>query len=475
MIDKSKFIEVIKKNLKAFLILLWNYLFKITKLVFVCLRDNLDSQQKIWLFFYRLVLVLILPLLVIILIYRLILRKEDPLRIFERFGFASQNVKKSKIADLQLIWINAVSVGEANTALILAEELLKFSKCQILITTTTLTSSQVVEKKILYHQGKIIHQFLPLDVDFFVKKFLNFWQPRAIIFIESDIWPNFLATARARAINVFLVNARISYKSLKSWQKLKKLGFNIFDYFSTIIAQSKEEQIKIQSLTSSNVLFYGNLKAQLNNSLDIPNDILEQLKNQINNRPIWLCASTHRGEEQIIINIHDKLLKDFPDLLTIIVLRHPIRIKEVHDLVGNLKYATRSLNQFIDQQTSLYLVDTLNELAIFYNLADFAFIGGSLFAIGGHNPFEAIKQNCAVISGEGVANFAEIYQELFENKSAIIVKNKTELYLTVKDFLSGKKIAQDYAKKASKILVQNQGVSERIVLKIAEIIPLSNN
>lgn len=271
-----------------------------------------------------------------------------------------------------------------------------------------------------------------------------------------------------------MVNARISQKSLKSWKKIKKLGFNIFDYFSLIIAQSQEEQTKMQSLTSKHVLFCGNLKAQLNNSSNIPSDILEQLKNQINNRPIWLCASTHRGEEQIIINIHKQLLKDFPDLLTIIVLRHPNRIKEVQDLASNLKYATRSLNQVIDQQTSLYLVDTLNELAIFYNIAGFAFIAGSLFDIGGHNPFEAIKQNCAVISGEGVANFAEIYHELVDKKSAIIVKNKTELYLTVKDFLSGKKIAQDYAKKASKILIQNQGVSERIVLKIAEIIPLSN-
>lgn len=473
MIDRSRFIEVIKKNLKTILIFLWNYLLRITKLILNYSKNNLDSQQKILLFFYRLVLILILPLLVVILIYRLLRGKEDPLRIFERFGFVSCNIKKSKIPDVQLIWINAVSVGEANTALVLAQELLKFSdKCQILITTTTLTSAQVVAKKILNYQGKIIHQFLPLDVDFFVKKFLNFWQPRAIIFIESDIWPNFITTARARAINVFLVNARISQKSLKSWQKIKKLGFNIFEHFSLIIAQSKEEQTKIQSLTSNNVLFYGNLKAQLNNSSNIPSDTLEHLKNQINNRPIWLCASTHRGEEQIIINIHKQLLKDFPDLLTIIVLRHPNRIKEVQDLATNLKYATRSLNQVIDQQTSLYLVDTLNELAIFYNLADFAFIAGSLFAIGGHNPFEAIKQNCAVISGEGVANFAEIYHELVENNSAIIVKNKAELYEVVKDFLSGKKQCQSYVNKASNILYKSQDISEKIVKKIDQIILL---
>lgn len=434
----------------------------------------MTSSLKILLNCYRLLLVIFSPVIILVVLKRLLQGKEDSKRFTERFGFQSQKLINAKKPLAKTIWINAVSVGEANTALTLAQEIIKFNpQIQIVITTTTTTSAKIIGEKIKNFNQQIIHQFLPLDLSFCINKFLNFWQPLAIIFIESELWPNIILSCYSRNIKVFFVNARISNKSLQIWQKITKLGINIFDYFSLIIAQSSEEQLKIQNLTKNQVLFFGNLKSQIKDD-NIDNQKLEQLKTQINNRPIWLCASTHNHEEKIIFDIHRQLLSDFSDLLTIVVLRHPNRLSQVTDDAKDLVYAVRSKQQKILPATSLYLVDTLNELSIFYSLADFAFIAGSLFAIGGHNPFEAIKQNCAVISGEGVANFAEIYQELVDNNSAIIVKNKTELYLTVKDFLSGKKIAQDYAKKASKILVQNQGVSERIVLKIAEIIPLIN-
>jgi len=434
----------------------------------------MNKALKICLTCYRLILLIALPLIIIILLIRLYRGKEHRQRILERFGYQSPKFSNVKNNFKKTIWINAVSVGEANTALTLAQELIKFNhQIQVVITTTTTTSAKIISDKIQNYNQQIIHQFLPIDLSFSINKFLNFWQPIAIIFVESELWPNIILTGYSRKIKVFFVNARISNKSLRIWQKITKLGINIFDYFSIIIAQSSEEQTKIQNLTKHQVLFLGNLKSQSKDyNLDFHK--LDQLKAQIDNRPIWLCASTHDKEEKIIFDIHRQLLNDFSNLLTIVVLRHPNRLNQVINDAGDLIYAIRSKQQSILPSTSLYLVDTLNELSIFYHLADFAFIAGSLFAIGGHNPFEAIKQNCAVISGEGVANFAEIYQELVDNKSAIIVKNKTELYLTVKDFLSGKKIAQDYAKKASKILVQNQGVSERIVLKIAEIIPLNN-
>ncbi|MFM7620923.1 MAG: 3-deoxy-D-manno-octulosonic acid transferase [Alphaproteobacteria bacterium] len=434
----------------------------------------MNKALKICLTCYRLILLIALPLIIIILLIRLYRGKEHRQRILERFGYQSPKFSNVRNNFKKTIWINAVSVGEANTALTLAQELIKFNhQIQVVITTTTTTSAKIISDKIQNYNQQIIHQFLPIDLSFSINKFLNFWQPIAIIFVESELWPNIILTGYSRKIKVFFVNARISNKSLRIWQKITKLGINIFDYFSIIIAQSSEEQAKIQNLTKHQVLFLGNLKSQSKDyNLDFHK--LDQLKAQIDNRPIWLCASTHDKEEKIIFDIHRQLLNDFSNLLTIVVLRHPNRLNQVINDAGDLIYAIRSKQQSILPSTSLYLVDTLNELSIFYYLADFAFIAGSLFAIGGHNPFEAIKQNCAVISGEGVANFAEIYQELVDNKSAIIVKNKTELYLTVKDFLSGKKIAQDYAKKASKILVQNQGVSERIVLKIAEIIPLNN-
>ncbi len=427
---------------------------------------------KFWLLFYRVLSMILLPFIAIYLLLRVLKKKEQFNRLSERFGFAKcpKNFINSKSP---IIWIHGVSVGEANCAFFLAEELLKFSpQLRILLTTTTLTSARIIAQKITSYEDKIIHQLLPIDVDICVKNFLNFWHPKAIIFVESEIWPNIIATAKSKAICTFLVNARISNKSLKNWQKIKKLGFNIFDYFSTIFAQSSEEQIKLQQICSKQVMFHGNLKAQTK-TLSVDEEELRNLKKQINNRLVWLCASTHKGEEEMILKIHERLREKFSNLLTIIVLRHPSRLPEVIALNNNKKIAIRSQKQIIDDSTQIYIVDTLNELGIFYSLADFAFIGGSLLPIGGHNPFEAIKLNCAVISGNGVANFAEIYHELSQNEGVIMVKNSDELHDVVKDFLEGKKSVGDYANKALQILEKNNSCVNDIIKNIDQILLLN--
>ncbi len=394
--------------------------------------------MKFYLLIYRFISIIFLPIIAIFLVIRIFKKKERLDRLGERFGFCGYKNRLLNDKD-KIIWIHAVSVGEANCAFLLACELIKFSpNTQILLTTTTLTSAEVIAQKIASNNQPIIHQFLPIDVDFCIKKFLKFWQPKFIIFLESEIWPNTIAIAKSLAIPCFLVNARISKKSLKKWQKLKKIGFNIFDYFSIIFAQSSEEQRKLNLLSKNPVLFFGNLKAQISTSKINEND-LEDLKKQICNRPIWLCSSTHKGEEEIILRVRDKLQREFKDLLTIIVPRHPLRINEIINLCSNRQIAIRSKNQNILDTTEIYIADTLNELGIFYSLADFAFIGGSLLPIGGHNPFEAINLDCAVITGLQVANFAEIYQELFANNGIIFARDEDDLCKIVSEFLSGKK------------------------------------
>jgi 3-deoxy-D-manno-octulosonic-acid transferase len=428
--------------------------------------------MRFWMIFYKVLSVIFLPFIAIYLLLRVFKKKEQFNRLCERFGFAKCS-KNFRDSNSSIIWIHGVSVGEANCAFFLAEELLKFSPhLKILLTTTTLTSARIIEQKITDYEDKIIHQLLPVDVDFFVKKFLNFWHPKAIIFIESEIWPNIIATAKSMAISTFLVNARISNKSLKNWQKIKKLGFNIFDYFSIIFAQSSEEQIKIQQICANQVMFHGNLKAQTK-ILNVNEQELRELKKQINNRLVWLCASTHKGEEEIILNIHRKLREDFKDLLTIIVPRHPARINEITALCNQEKIVIRSKKEDIVDASEIYIADTLNELGIFYSLVDFAFIGGSLFPIGGHNPFEAIKLNCTAISGFGVANFAEIYHELSQNEGVIMVKNSDELYDVVKDFFNGKKSAGNYTNKALQILEKNNYCVKNIIKKIDQILSLN--
>ena len=354
---------------------------------------------------YRILSVILFPFIEIYLFYRVAKKKEDKKRLKERFGHATQSRPEGDV-----IWLHAVSVGEMNSALILVEELLKSSpQTSVLFTTTTLTSASIIAAKIPNFKGNVIHQFLPIDSYYCVLNFLNFWQPKTAIFVESEIWPNLIAEARNTGAATFLVNARMSEKSAKKWRWARMLGFSIFDYFSAIFAQTEEDKKRLQKLTDQEISFYGNLKSQAQN-LNFNEAELAKLKSQIGSRKFWLAASTHKGEEEFVVQTHQLLKKDFPDLLTIIVPRHPNRADEIKSLFGNASFAQRSTNQNIESTTEIYLADSLGELGIFYRLANFTFLGGSLMEIGGHNPFEAIKLGCVVISGRKVFNFKEIYQ-----------------------------------------------------------------
>ena len=399
--------------------------------------------------------------------------KEHPRRFLERFAIT----KIAKPQNCQLFWVHAVSVGESNSAWILIENLLKFSpNISILFTSTSTTSAQIIKQKILQNElfkNRVIHQFLPIDSYFIVQKFLNHWKPRACIFVESEIWPNFIYCAHKKAILSFLINARISQKSASQWLLLKKLGFNIFDYFSTIFAQSLQDKNLLQNLTKNNIFYEGNLKSQ-NSKLEVDVQKLQELKTQIGARKIWLCASTHAGEEELILSTHQRLKKQFSDLLTIIVLRHPNRASEVCELLKNFNFSQRSINQNIIESTEIYLVDSLGELGIFYSLVNFTFIGGSLLEIGGHNPFEAIQLNCAVISGSRVFNFAEIYADLQQKNACEIVKNGDELCEIVQKFLQNPELILPYSDNAKKAITTSQNTSQKIIEKLDAILMLNN-
>ncbi len=414
---------------------------------------------------YQIFSTIILPFLFFYILNRKKKSKEHPHRFLERFAIT----KIAKPQNCQLFWVHAVSVGESNSAWVLIENLLKFSpNINILFTSTSTTSAQIIEQKILQNElfkNRVIHQFLPVDSYFIVQKFLNHWRPRACIFVESEIWPNFIYCARKKAILSFLINARISQKSASHWLLLKKLGFNIFDYFSIIFAQSLQDKNLLQNLTKNNIFYEGNLKSQ-NSKLEVDVQKLQELNTQIGGRKIWLCASTHQGEEELILSTHQRLKKQFPDLLTIIVLRHPNRAGKVCELLRDIKFSQRSKNQNITESTEIYLVDSLGELGTFYSLVNFAFIGGSLLKIGGHNPFEAIQLNCVVISGSQVFNFAEIYQDLQQKNACEIVKNVDELYEIVQKFLRNPNEIISYNVNPQKAIEASQNTSQKIIEKL---------
>ena len=417
--------------------------------------------MKLFSFIYRFISIAILPFIAIFLLVRLLKNKEDKKRIFERFGFSNK-----KTFNDQPIWIHAVSVGETNSALVLVEDLLKSSpNLTILFTTTTISSAKILQEKIAKFNSKIVHQFLPVDSYFCVEKFLDYWQPKIGLFVESEIWPNLILSSTKRSIAIFLVNARISEKSCNKWLIAKKFNINIFNNFQKIFAQSRKDQEKIQSLTKNKVLYFGNLKSQAPELLFDQQKFLE-LKKQIKQREILLCASTHRGEEELLLKIHDNLKKQFPNILTIILLRHPARSDEVIQLLDQKKFCQRSKNQSINDATEIYLADTLNELGIFYRLVDFAFIGGSLLPIGGHNLYEAIKLNCAIITGKEIFNFTEIYNDLLRTDGCVMVKDSTELENVIRKFLSNKQLSKTYNDNANKLISTSNNISSQIIQAI---------
>ncbi len=409
---------------------------------------------------YRIISILLLPFLTLYIFWRALKGKENCHRVKERFAFSSQ-----KRPEGEMVWMHAVSVGEANSSLVLVDELLRSSpKISIIFTTTTLTSAEILANKIKDYQGRVIHQFLPLDSYFIVKKFLNFWQPKKIFFVESEIWPNFIYQASKARITTVLVNGRMSKKSFSRWLFAKKIGFNIFNFFTFIFAQSQGDKNRFEQLSKKEIIFYGNLKSQALN-LKFDESELTKLKLQIGARPFWLAASTHKGEEEIIIATHKKLQEKFADILTILVPRHPNRTFEIKNLMMGINFSQRSIGQKINNQTEIYLADGLGELGLFYALSDFAFIGGSLQKVGGHNPFEAIKLNCAVISGEYVFNFAEIYKKLSAQNACVIVGGD-ELPQIVGNFLEDAKMAQWQAQRALKVIENLDDIAKKIVDKV---------
>lgn len=407
---------------------------------------------------YRLLSIILFPLIAIYILFRVLKGKEHKTRLQERFAIPTMAKPQGDV-----IWIHAVSVGETNSSLMLVEELLKsLPYASILFTTTTLTSAAILAEKIKTYKGRVVHQFLPVDCYFIVRKFLKFWRPQKAIFVESEIWPNFICEARKLRISTVLVNARISKKSFSRWLLAKKIGVNIFNSFSLIFAQSEEDKKRLQQLTFQEVLYFGNLKAQAAN-LKFDVQELENLKTKIGARKFWLAASTHNGEEKIILAVHRKLKQKFPDLLTIIAPRHPQRAQEIKGLAADLNFAQRSLKENISNQTEIYLADTLGELGLFYALSDFAFLGGSLVEVGGHTPFEPAQLKCAIISGDNVANNQKAFDELIAKQACKSVRNIDELEEAVVKFLQNNELAQIQADKAFAAVSNNGDVVKNIV------------
>lgn len=359
---------------------------------------------------YRRLSSAVVPLAPALIKRRLRLGKEDPARIGERRGLSRDARPHGP-----LVWIHGASVGEVLAAAALIERL-RALNIRILLTSGTVTSAAIVAKRF---PADIIHQYVPYDSPRYVARFLDHWRPSLALFIESDLWPNLILSSAARRLPMVLINGRMSQRSFPRWRRVVGTISALLDKFDICLAQSDTDAERFSALGCRNVVTTGNLK------LDVPAPPadpgkLERLMAQTGGRPVVVAASTHPGEEEILVEAHKTLAGFFPGLLTVIVPRHPDRGASIARMIlaAGLKPALRSREELPTAATDIYVGDTMGELGLFYRLAGIVFMGGSLVEHGGQNPIEAVKLGAAILHGPHVFNFSDVYEALDQSGGA---------------------------------------------------------
>ena len=382
-------------------------------------------------FFYRLLINLIFILSPIIVIIRLLQKKEDPSRFREKLGFFSKKKTKGN-----LIWFHGASVGEILSVVPLIEKLEKNNKIkQILVTSNTLSSSKILSKLKL---KKTIHQFFPIDTNYNTYKFLEYWDPSIAIFIDSEIWPNMLTNIKKKSISLMLINARITEKSFKKWKFFSSSAKMIFQNFDICISSSLASKNYLRLLGAKKISYFGNLK--FTQSKQTTNELGNNLNKFFLTKKIWCASSTHGIEEKLCANTHKKLKVKYKNLLTIIIPRHIHRVKKILQDIKemNLKIHLHDSKKKIDKKTDIYLVNTFGQTQSFFKISKTVFLGGSIIKHGGQNPLEAAKYGCQILHGPNIWNFKEIYNLLKANGASHKVTTPNQLTLKVSKILNNK-------------------------------------
>ena len=402
---------------------------------------------------YKSIMTIGFPIIELILLLRVKKNKEDFGRLNERRG-----ISILKRPEGELIWVHASSVGESMAALSLIERLVSSeNERNVLVTTGTLTSAQLMMDKL---PDRAFHQFTPIDRPAFVKRFFKHWKPDLLLIMESEFWPMQINTAKKFGIPIIAVNARLSEKSFLRWRIATSLSSTIFEDLSLVISTNKEQGSRFSKLGAKNVVVSGNLKRSAP-KLNVDLNVTRVLSEQIGNRPVWLAASTHIGEDRPVMEVTNRLLDRFPNLLTIVAPRHPNRGKDIAELGSKmgLKVARRSCGEEIVRETQLYIADTLGEMGLFFHISDTVFVAGSLVPVGGHNPIEPAHFDCAIIFGNLMSKNREVADEMLSESAAITVHDDKELFNALAHLLSepeeSNRLAQnakEYANNGYKVL-----------------------
>jgi len=356
--------------------------------------------------------------------------KEDQNRFSERKGKSAH-----KRPDGPLIWLHAASVGESLSMLPLIDSLLASDdRMHLLMTTGTVSSAGLMAQRL---PERAFHQYVPVDRASYVRRFLDHWKPDIALWAESEFWPNLILETQRRGVPMILVNGRISPKSFDGWQRFPGVIGRLLRDFALCLGQTDEDADRLRQLGAPNYKCLGNLKFAVP-PLPADTEELIRLEQQMSGRPRWLAASTHAGEEEIVAEVHKEISNNHPGLLSILVPRHPTRGSEIADLLrqAGCSVAQRSKEEPVTPETDLYIADTMGELGLFFRLSDIAFMGKSLVPLGGQNPLEALRLECAVIHGPHMANFQKITEDLASTESARLVDNGTMLSQAVDELLS---------------------------------------
>ncbi len=409
-----------------------------------------------FIFLYRLLWLILLPLLIIRLLLKSVNAADYRKRLLERLGFISVQ----KLNDESLIWLHCVSVGEFLAAKPIIDKILANGAYQLLITSTTPSGSAQVVK----HYPQVLHVYLPFDITVFYRKIIYKLKPKICIIVETEIWPNLLLLLKKNNIPSMLINARLSVKSFKRYKRFKSFTTNIVSQITHIVAQNQQSYDYFAELRGNKegLSLLANMKFDLN--LNLNTNEYNDIKTLINNRLTILFASTHNNEEAQILSAYTKYNRPFADSLLVIAPRHPERSAEVIKLLKTYKfsYQLRSDSKKVMKKTEVLLVDTLGELLGFYALSTICFVGGSLVDKGGHNVLEAAGFAKAILFGKSVYNFSEVCLQLLQQNAALQVDNADDLMQKTQQLYNDKAKASALGKAAYSYFSANRGAVDKL-------------
>jgi len=417
-------------------------------------------------FLYTLTMYLLTPVILYRLAARGIRYRGYLARWRERFGFfADPGIRDS-------IWIHAVSVGEVNAAAPLIEALMRrYARSAFVITTITPTGSERVLK---LFGGRVFHVYLPYDLPASVRRFLDRVRPRLGVVMETEIWPNLFYECDRRGVPIVVANARLSEKSLRGYGPVRPLARQAIRSARFVAAQSRADAQRLLELGAEprRLSIVGNLKFDMAVPADLAQRGRELRVEWGAERPVWIAASTHEGEELSVLKAHVEVLRRFPDALLLIAPRHPERFKPVAQACRNLGFATRTRSEddHADTACQCFVVDTMGELLRYYAAADAAFVGGSLVPIGGHNVLEPAALSVPVVVGPNTFNFAEITETLLAGGAALRVIQPERLGQALLGLLADPAERQRRGQAARAVFEREQGAVERNMALIESVL-----